>query len=67
MNEAVSYPRRIALLDRRSMHGVDVLLLSVSVSNQQLVEKSALPVGESNPVFRVTGGDTVHYTNEDGG
>ena len=24
-----------------------------------------LLVGESNPVFRVTGGDTCHYTNED--
>ncbi len=25
----------------------------------------ALPVWESNPGLRVTGGDTVHYTNEE--
>ena len=24
-----------------------------------------LPIGESNPVSRVTGGDTHHYTNEE--
>ncbi|XP_038442382.1 basic proline-rich protein-like [Canis lupus familiaris] len=28
---------------------------------------SRLPVGESNPGLPVTGGDTHHYTNEDGG
>ena len=30
-------------------------------------QKSQLsPSGNRTPVFRVTGGDTVHYTNEDG-
>uniref|UniRef100_A0AAV2JBS5 Uncharacterized protein n=1 Tax=Knipowitschia caucasica TaxID=637954 RepID=A0AAV2JBS5_KNICA len=27
--------------------------------------KEVLPVGESNPGLPVTGGDTVHYTNEE--
>ena len=26
--------------------------------------KNNLPGGESNPVYRVTGGDTYHYTTE---
>ncbi|TKS65968.1 hypothetical protein D9C73_000024 [Collichthys lucidus] len=43
-----------------------VSLLSLSASGKEPVETMNLPVGESNPGFRVTGGDTVHYTNEEG-
>ena len=31
----------------------------------QSLGKKVSPAGNRTPVFRVTGGDTVHYTNED--
>ncbi len=36
-----------------------------STFSSQSLEKKASPAGNRTPVFRVTGGDTHHYTTED--
>ena len=48
-----------------------IIICPIYITTKQLQEGKtkdinlASPSGNRTPVFRVTGGDTVHYTNED--